>query len=202
MSYSKQIHVLVFNGFICHGTSRVLQMLRALDRYHLVVSSFEKGAIHAASGLRILPDIDSEAIDLAAARLCLLPDGALWMRPARRAGDDRVSACVSDMLQSFAEAGVIIAAMGDAVLALARAGLLDGINHTGPAVERLAQQAPGYRPTRFHVGAPAVIDQAIVTARADSPIEFANAVLTSLDTPDLECPRVPCHAAISRAFAA
>lgn len=180
MYRDKTVHLLVFDGFADYLLSPILRRLREEAQLRVVTFGFDGCPVTAASGLRALPDMASDFVDLPSARLCLLPDGDLYADPMRVESFDATSACLTDMLQSFDEAGVPIAAIGNAVLAVARAGLLDGVNHTGPERTFLNREAEEYAGAAFYIDTTAISENNIITARADAIDNFADEILATL----------------------
>jgi putative intracellular protease/amidase len=75
-------------------------------------------------------------------------------------------------------AGVPVAAICGATAGLARAGLLDERDHTSASAEYLA--ATGYAGGDRYVDARAVVDNDLITAGPQSPVQFARATLERL----------------------
>src|SRR5690606_24356899 len=115
MAYRKHAYVLVFDGFDDHGVSAMLESVRNVAGYRVIAFGLTEAAVTAASGLRVLAEGSPDVIDLARAGLFVLPAGALWEQPQRNASRDLVTAAVTDLLQSFDEAAVPLAAIGSGV---------------------------------------------------------------------------------------
>ena len=81
--------------------------------------------------------------------------------------------------REFIAAGVPVAAICAATLALARAGLLDHLRHTSNAREYLI--STGYRGTAFYCGVPAVTDKNVITATGLAPVDFAREIFNRLN---------------------
>lgn len=160
MNWNKKIYVLVFEGFDDAGVGPALAALASDDGHRVVTCGLGRGSVTAASGLKTMIDIPCEDIELASARLFLLPDGPLWQDIET---GSVLEAQLIDMLQSFDAAGVRLAACGTSWKILARAGLLDGVRH---AAER---DAP-----------PAVHDQNIITARHGAAAALAECIQAAL----------------------
>jgi putative intracellular protease/amidase len=128
--------------------------------------------VTSMGGLRILPDLAVEEISLEDAALLLLPGGDTWLEPRH--------APVLARAREFLAAGVPVAAICGATLALADAGLLDGRAHTSNAPEFLRQFCPGYAGGQFYKDAPAVTDGDLITASGMAPLEFAVEILRRL----------------------
>jgi putative intracellular protease/amidase len=85
---------------------------------------------------------------------------------------------VINELRRAYEQGAIIAAICGGTLALARAGLLDEVQHTSNAADYLAANASDYRGAELYVDQPrALRDGRIITAPAPAPASFAAEVL-------------------------
>lgn len=196
MAYRKHAYVLVFDGFDDHAVGAALESVRHVAGDRIIACSLDARPVTAASGLRVLADGGVDLIDLLRAGLFLLPAGALWEQSQRNASHDNVTAIVTDMLQSFDEAGVPLATIGSGITALARAGLLDGVNHTAPGPAYLATHVPGFASSAFFVPDTAVSDQNIVTARPEAAQAFAEEVtsllLAARFAPEQQMPRVAC----------
>ncbi|MGD9694931.1 MAG: DJ-1/PfpI family protein [Thermoleophilia bacterium] len=138
--------------------------------FAIVTAGATPDPIVTMGGIRIVPDVVIDDADPAASRLLVLPGSTLW--------DAGGGAPFVDAARRFAAAGVPVAAICGAVLGLARAGLLDGRDHTGAAPEYLAQS--GYAGAGRYRDARAVADGGLITAGPQSPIHFARAVLGAL----------------------
>jgi putative intracellular protease/amidase len=78
----------------------------------------------------------------------------------------------------FLDVGVPVAAICGATAGLARAGLLDGRNHTSSAREYLA--ATGYAGGGHYIEERVVVDGDLITAGPQSPVQFARATMERL----------------------
>lgn len=107
------------------------------------------------------------------AEALVLIGSSLWMTPA--------SPDLTPLLRRAADAGLIVAGICGATLALARAGLLDDCAHTSNALDFLQQHVPTYRgAAHYRPGARAVRGGRIVTASGSAPTSFASEVLGAL----------------------
>lgn len=95
--------------------------------------------------------------------------GSIWEGP--QAPD------ISDFLQASHSRGAAIAGICGGTLALARAGLLDGVAHTSNSAGFLLDNVPGYQGAALYRSSPvAVVDQRIITAPGTAPVSFTCAV--------------------------
>ena len=110
--------------------------------------------------------------------LLILPGGDTWLEPVHGA----VRAKAVELLA----AGVPVAAICGATLALADAGLLDDRAHTSNAPEFLRRFCPGYAGGRHYRDEAAVSDANVITAGGTAPLEFAVEILKRLDVFSVE----------------
>ena len=145
----------------------------ARDYYRLETRFATPGGeqVTSAGGLRVVPDLAVEEIDIGAIDALLVNGGRIWTSPD--APD------LSGPLNAAHAAGKTVGGICDGVLALARAGLLDSVRHTANGPESLP--STGYGGVAHYVGSPrAVLDRRIVTAPGTAPVTFMGAVFESL----------------------
>lgn len=172
MSYPGIVYSLLFDGMVDHSVALALRELRASPLYRVVTAGFGGHAVAAASGFRILPDIDYRDIDAGRAALFILPDGGYWQ--------DGESLAVTDMLHSLRLHNVPVAAIGNAVLALAHAGLLASRRYTADHWAAVQTRTPFRRAPAGFEDCPALCDAGLITARGNAAVEFAYTVLDEL----------------------
>ena len=123
-------------------------------------------------GLRLIPDTTLDAITPGESAVLILPGGDTWLEPVH----DPALAKAAD----FLAAGVPVAAICGATMALANAGMLDERPHTSNNLGALQAMCHGYAGAEHFVDAPAVADGDLVTASGMAPLEFAKEVLARL----------------------
>lgn len=123
-------------------------------------------------GLRLTPDLTVDALHPRDAAVLILPGGDTWLDPAH----DPVLARAAE----FLDAGVPVAAICGATMALANAGMLDERPHTSDNLEALQAVCHGYSGAEHYTGELAQCDGDLITASGIAPIEFAHAVLDRL----------------------
>jgi putative intracellular protease/amidase len=131
------------------------------------------GPVRTMGGLRILPDILLDEVEAEACSILILPGGEGWLDPGQAPAVEKARALL--------EAGVPVAAICGATLALAAAGILDDREHTSNDLGYLKAKCPGYGGEGRFRYEPAVLDRGLVTASGIAPLEFARCVLESLD---------------------
>jgi putative intracellular protease/amidase len=129
--------------------------------------------ITTMGGLRVRPDITLSELSPADAAILVLPGADTWSEPRHRPAVEKAA--------EFLAAGVPVAAICGATIALADAGMLDTRPHTSNDLGALKHLAPGYHGADHFVAAPAVTDGDLITASGTAPLEFARQVLTRLD---------------------
>lgn len=127
--------------------------------------------VTSVGGLKVLPQLAIEDIDVDAVDAIIVNGGTIWPTPA--APD------LGTLLQDAHAAGKTVAGICDGVMALARAGLLDSVRHTANGPESLPDT--GYAGASHFIGSSrAVLDRKIVTAPGTAPVSFMAAVMESL----------------------
>jgi putative intracellular protease/amidase len=158
--------------------SEVGHLLVELHTGRYTGTSFDVVAVAEASepittmgGVRILPDMLLDDLEPASSDVLILPGAEMW--------DGGGGAAFAAAAARFLDAGVPVAAICGATAGLARAGLLDGRNHTSSAREYLA--ATGYAGGDHYIDERVVVDGDLVTAGPQSPVQFARATMAHLD---------------------
>jgi putative intracellular protease/amidase len=129
--------------------------------------------ITTMGGLRVAPDCGLAEVTPADGAVLLLPGADTWAEPRYQA--------VLAKAREFLAAGVPVAAICGATVALADAGMLDSRPHTSNDLEALRQFSPGYHGADHYVAEPAVTDGDLITASGTAPLDFARHVLARLD---------------------
>jgi putative intracellular protease/amidase len=157
--------------------SEVGHLLVELHTGRFTGTSFDVVAVAEANqpittmgGVRISPDMLLDDLDPTGSDVLILPGAEIW-----DAGGGEAFAAAAAL---FLNAGVPVAAICGATAGLARAGLLDGRNHTSSAREYLA--ATGYAGGDHYIDERAVVDGDLITAGPQSPVQFARATMGRL----------------------
>ncbi|MDQ3137048.1 MAG: DJ-1/PfpI family protein [Gemmatimonadota bacterium] len=167
------VHILIFDGFADWEPAFALAELRRTGGLDVVTLGFGVAPVRSMGGLRVIPDRTLAGVDPAAVRLLILPGGDLWEGEYPR--DDLERA-----LGALAGAGVPIAAICGATLAVARAGLLADRAHTSNEPGYLEGMVPEYSAQRHYVEALAVRDRGVITASGLGAVEFAREIFEEL----------------------
>jgi putative intracellular protease/amidase len=139
-------------------------------RFDVVAVAEANKPIITMGGVRISPDMLLDDLDPTGSDVLILPGAEIW-----DAGGGEAFAAAAAL---FLNAGVPVAAICGATAGLARAGLLDGRNHTSSAREYLA--ATGYAGGDHYIDERAVVDGDLITAGPQSPVQFARATMGRL----------------------
>jgi putative intracellular protease/amidase len=131
--------------------------------------------VTSAGGLTVTPDLAMEDIDVNAIDALVVNGGTAWSQPDAPE--------IGAVLVAAHNAGKTVAGICDATLALAKAGLLDGVAHTSNSAENLAPT--GYAGAAHYQDQPAaVVTGRIVTAPGTAPVSFMGGVLETLGLRD------------------
>ena len=167
------VHVLVFDGFADWEPAFALAELRRSGGLDVVALGFSPAPVVSMGGLRVVPDRSLADLAPATVRLLILPGGDLWEGEYPREELEAV-------LTTLRRAGVPIAAICGATVALARAGWLDDHAHTSNELAYLERLVPEYAGASRYVAALAVRDRGLITASGVGPTEFAREIFEEL----------------------
>jgi putative intracellular protease/amidase len=139
-------------------------------RYRVTTVGVSRETVTTIGGLRVLPEVVLGEVSPSASTMLILPGGQSWESGSNTEAIDKA--------RDFVAAGVPVAAICAATLALARAGLLDDREHTSNAPEYLT--ASGYRGAGLYRHVPATTDRNVITAAGIAPVDFAYEVFKML----------------------
>jgi putative intracellular protease/amidase len=168
------VYVLVFEGFADWQVALALAEVRRPGDWEVRSVGFDRAPVTSMSGLQVLPDTDLQALDLDAAALLILPGGHVWL-PAQVEK-------MADLARRVHRAGAPVAAIGEGVFALARAGLVDDCRHTGSAPGQIGREVADYAGhDQYDANVLAVSDGGVISASHLGSIEFAREIIHTLD---------------------
>jgi putative intracellular protease/amidase len=144
---------------------------RKPGRYVVRTVAASADPIRTSGGMRVLPDLTLDELSPAESAMLILPGNDLFPTPAYQPFVAKA--------REFLEADVPVAAICGATGGLAMAGLLDNRAHTSNALEFL--QSLGYGGSAFYRDELAVTDGALITGKAQAPVEFAREILAKLE---------------------
>lgn len=169
------IVTILTEGFADWETTLLNAAARAFYKVETHFASPDGKPVTSAGGMRVMPDLAIEDIDVAAYDAILVNGGAAWQAPG--APD------LAPQLKAAKAQGRLIGLICDGTVAGARAGLLDEVRHTSNGKGYL--DFTGYKGTALYRDtAAAVTDGRIVTAAGTSPVSFMAAVMEGLGLAD------------------
>jgi putative intracellular protease/amidase len=142
-------------------------------RYSVKTAGLSKDSVVTMGGITLIPDTTLDELGAGNTDLLILPGGDLWMDPAY--------APVMDKTKQLLDAGVTVAAICGATMALAQAGILDNTAHTSNDLGALKGMCPNYRGENHYRNEPAVVSENLITASGVASLEFARQVLGHLN---------------------
>lgn len=168
------VYFLVFDGYADWHAAHALCEIRRPGEWQLKTVGFSMQPVLSMGGLRVLPELTLDQLDLKRAALLIVPGGYLWEHGQ---GEEAVAAA-----QRIHAAGAPVAAVDSGVLVLARAGLLDACRHTGSWPGHIGTHVPGYTGAdQYDANVLAVSDGGVITASQLGSVEFAREVIRTLD---------------------
>ena len=174
---TRLVHLFVFDAMADWEAANAVAAINNPEfqcdpgRYRVVTAAATLAPVTTMGGVRIQPDVALDSITPQSSAMLILPGGHSW--------ENGGNAEALQLTAQFISAGVPVAAICAATLALARAGLLDDLRHTSNAREYLISS--GYRGTAFYCGVPAVTDRNVITATGVAPVDFAREIFKMLN---------------------
>ncbi|HEX2445699.1 MAG TPA: DJ-1/PfpI family protein [Vicinamibacterales bacterium] len=163
---------LVFNGHADWETPFAMCAITESGRFNVVTVGFSREPVTTMGGMKIMPDITTKDLNIEEAAIFVLPGGTQWEQGAN---DD-----LEAILRRVHGAGVPVAAICGATLAVIRAGLTRKRRHTSNGKWYVKGMIPEYRDEAAYVESLAVTDGHLITASGLGGIEFAREVIKLL----------------------
>lgn len=171
---TKAVYFLVVPGFADWEPAHALAELRRHGGYRVEVVGLTGAPVESMGGLRVQPHHSLADVDPTDVAVFILPGGDRWESAP-------LESELTALLGQLDAAGVPLAAICAATVAIARAGLLRGRRHTSNGRTYLEQHVPGYAGSAEYVEAPAVRDRGLITASGLADVEFAAELFNELD---------------------
>nr|CAD6421668.1 glutamine amidotransferase [Rhizobium sp. Q54] len=151
-------------------------LLMAVARSYLgvevVTTSPDGQPVISMGGLTVTPDLAHAALDPQAFDALVIPGGLAWEKG--EAPD------FTSLAADFKTAGKVVAGICAAASALAAAGLLNNVAHTGNSLASHKRHA-AYRGDGFYRDQPHAVSHAgVITAPGNSPVTFTTEILKAL----------------------
>jgi putative intracellular protease/amidase len=152
-------------------------LLTAVARSYLqtdvVTASPDGDAVVSMGGLRVTPDLSYDVLDPVIFDALVIPGGLAW--ETDEAPD------FTALVQSFHQAGKLVAGICAAASALAATGILNNVGHTGNSLASHKRHA-AYNGDGLYRDQPQAVSHAgVVTAPGCSPVTFTMEILKALD---------------------
>ncbi len=173
----QDVHVFVFDGLADWEMGYAVAGINTPEaqlepgRYRVRTVALQAAPVVTTGGICIVPDLMLARLTPQKSAMLILPGGIPWI-----AGRNTEAV---DTARRFLDAGVPVAAICAATLALARAGLLDHRRHTSNSADFLAESH--YHGGSLYEEAPTVTDDTLITAPGTAPIEFAQHIFRRLN---------------------
>jgi putative intracellular protease/amidase len=168
------VYLLVVPGFADWEPAHALAELRRHGGYRVEVVGLSLEPVESMGGLRVQPSRSIGDVDPADVAVFILPGGDRWESA-------ELEPELAGLLRELDSAGIPLAAICGATVAIARAGLLRGRRHTSNGRSYLRDQVPGYAGAAEYVDAPAVRDRGLITASGLADVEFAAELFNELE---------------------
>lgn len=168
------VYFLVYDGFADWQAALALCEIRRPGDWQVATLGFTRAPVRSMGGLMVQPELPLTELDLARVALLIVPGGHLWQR-----GEGQAAV---EVIRQVHAAGAPVAAIDSGVLAIARAGLLDRVRHTGNWPGQIGAQVPGYAGAdQYDSEVLAVSDGGVISASHLGSVEFAREVIHTLD---------------------
>jgi putative intracellular protease/amidase len=171
---AKAVYLLVVPGFADWEPAHALAELRRHGGYRVEVVGLTTAPVESMGGLRVHPSRSIADVNLGDVAVFILPGGDRWE-------SSELEPELATLLGELDTAGVPLAAICGATVAIARAGLLRGRRHTSNGRSYLRDHVPGYDGAAEYVDAPAVRDRGLITASGLADVEFAAELFNELE---------------------
>jgi len=168
------VYFLAFDGYADWHAAHALCEIRRPGDWQLKTVGFSLQPVLSMAGLRVVPELTLDQLEVKRAALLVVPGGYLWEHGH---GEEAVEAA-----RRVHDAGATVAAVDSGVLVLARAGLLDACRHTSSWPGHIGTHVPSYAGAdHYDAQALAVSDAGVITASQLGSVEFAREVIRTLD---------------------
>lgn len=177
---NRKVYMYVFDtmsdwevGYLTAELNTGRYFKKGLKPLKVITVGVDKNPIVTMGGLKVLPEITIDELNIESNDLLILPGGNTWTS----IGHEKILEKSKEAL----EQGSIVAAICGATLGLAKTGLLDFRNHTSNDLEFLKMVIPSYSGEKYYKMEAAVNDENLVTASGIAPLEFTFQVLKILE---------------------
>ena len=174
MAAHKIVYVFVFDGYADWEPALAMCEVKKSGRFDLRTVGFGREVVTSMGGLRVTPDLPLAEVTPDGAALLVLPGGDMWEQ--KPPGPELIT-----VVHAFDAAGVPVAAICAATVAVGRMGMMKGRRHTSNSKAYLSALVPGYQDESRYSDAWAVRDGNLITASGIGSVEFAREIIQLLD---------------------
>ncbi|MGE8414055.1 MAG: type 1 glutamine amidotransferase family protein [Pseudomonas sp.] len=166
---------LITEDFADWETTLINATARAYYGFECRYASPGGANVTSMGGMRVMPDLALEDIDLGQLDLLMICGGTLWQSSQ--------APVIDDLLRQAHGRGIVLAGICDGTRVMAQAGILDRLKHTSNSAANLL--AVNYGGAAHYQDVPhAVADQRVVTAPGSAPVSFMEQILRTLGIDD------------------
>lgn len=170
----KGVYLLVVDGYADWEPAHALAELRRAGGYRVETVALTDAPVTSMGGITVLASKRVTDVDSGDVAAFIIPGGDRWQ-------EEPIEPGLVALLNKLDAAGVPIAAICAATVAVTRIGLLRGRRHTSNGLDYLKKYAAGYGDAEHYVNAPAVRDRGLITASGLANVEFARELFEELD---------------------
>lgn len=171
-------YLLVFNGFADWEPALAICEINKQPGNKIITVGFTNEIVTSMGGLKVIPDITLEKIDITQALIFILPGGDMW--------EKFENVDFYNILKNLHESQVPIAAICAATLVIVRANIIKNMEHTSNSLSYLKSMIPTYQEELYYRNDLAVTSHNIITASGVGNVEFASEILKILSIYDEE----------------
>jgi putative intracellular protease/amidase len=169
----KKAYVLIFDGLADWEPALALCEINKQKALRVVTVGYASAPVITCGGIPVVPQATLDEIRAEETGLLILPGGDPWE-------EQPTTPELLTLLQTLEQQNVPIAAICGATLAVGRAGLLKGRNHTSNGKAYLKNFLPDYAADEYYRDELAVSDRNLITASGIGSVEFAYEIIKLL----------------------
>ena len=170
---SANVYVFLFDGFSDWEISYLAPELKKSEKINLKYFTINGLEITSVGGLKIIPDLSIQELNLDKTTALILPGGSAW--------EEKSIKGIDKLIETLNSKNKTIAAICSATTFLGQKGYLDNVKHTSNAIDYLKYIALEYKGNKNYQSDLVISDKNIITANGFSPIEFAREIFKSIN---------------------
>ncbi|ELR70556.1 putative intracellular protease (ThiJ/PfpI family) [Fulvivirga imtechensis AK7] len=166
--------IFLFDGYADWEPALAIAGLRQYGGFEVNSFGINREPIISNGGLKILPDLNADEVNVDDYELLIIPGGAAWEEGKNRE--------IIPLVTEFQQKKRKVAAICGATILLAEMGLLNASKHTSNNdSEYIRQFCPSYQGASLYQKEPATTDNGIITANGAAMVEFAHEIFKSME---------------------